>query len=186
MTHGYRINSLLYTREKGSLILKGNINIFVNMLLDSDIEQIYLEVEPFSKLQINVWFVKDLSDNEIYAHIRVGNKILHTKKRIFELDKFQGLIDSAGNDQIYYLLDGKWKLLSESGWEWHNMVVFKQEIVTNLMEQYPVLNLQPNSRDHARYALEQALLDNHINREVYEELMEYVLHVHVLYKGDDA
>ncbi len=57
------------------------------------------------------------------------------------------------------------------------MVAHKQEIVTNLMEQYPVVQLQPGSTEHARHALEQALLDKHINREVYEELLGYVLHV---------
>lgn len=57
------------------------------------------------------------------------------------------------------------------------MVTHKQEIVTNLMEQYPVVRLQSGSEDHARHAIEQALLDNHINREVYEELLGYVIFV---------
>lgn len=62
------------------------------------------------------------------------------------------------------------------------MVTHKQEIITNLMEQCPVVKLQPGSEDHARHAVEQALLDNHINRGVYEELIGYV--IHVMYKGD--
>lgn len=113
MAHGYAIRSLLYTRDKGSLVLEGNIKKFVDLLLDSDAEQIYLEVEPFAKLPIKIWFVKDASDNEIYAHIRIVNKILHTKKRVFELDDFQELIDSVGDDQVYYLLNNEWELLSE-------------------------------------------------------------------------
>ncbi len=113
MTHGYAIHSLLYTREKGSLVLRGNIKRFVDLLLDSNIEQIYLKAEPAAKLQIKIWFVKDLSDKEVYAHVRVGNKILYTKKRIFELDDFQALIDSTGDDQVYYLLNGNWELLLE-------------------------------------------------------------------------
>lgn len=113
MAHGYAISSLLYTRDKGSLVLKGNIKRFVDLLLDSDIEQIYFEVEPFAKLSIEIWFVKDASDNEIYAHIRVVNKILHTKKRIYELENFQELIDSVGDNQVHYLLNDEWKLLLE-------------------------------------------------------------------------
>lgn len=43
------------------------------------------------------------------------------------------------------------------------MVTHKQETITNLMEQYPVVKLQPNSKDHARHAIEQALLEAHID-----------------------
>lgn len=112
MAHGYAISSLLYTRDKGSLVLKGNIKRFVDLLLDSDVKQIYFEVEPFAKLQINIWFVKD-SNDEIYAHIRVVNKILYTKKRVFELDDFQELIDSVKDDQVHYLLNNNWELLDD-------------------------------------------------------------------------
>lgn len=112
MAHGYAISSLLYTRDKGSLVLKGNIKRFVDLLLDSDVEQIYFEVEPFAKLWIEIWFVKD-SDDGIYAHIRVANKILHTKRRVYELGDFQELMDFVEDNQIYYLLNGEWKLLSE-------------------------------------------------------------------------
>lgn len=113
MAHGYAIHSLLYTRDKGSLVLEGNIKKFVDLLLDSDVEQVYLEVEPFVKLPIKIWFVKDISDNEIYAHIRIVNKILHIKKRVFELDDFQELIDSAKDDQVHYLRDEEWGSPSE-------------------------------------------------------------------------
>lgn len=113
MAHGYAISSLLYTRDKSSLILKGNIKKFVDLLLDSDVEQVYLEVEPFAKLPIKIWFVKDASDNEIYVHIRIVNKILHTRKKVFELDDFQELIDSVKEDQVHYLQEGEWESLSE-------------------------------------------------------------------------
>lgn len=63
------------------------------------------------------------------------------------------------------------------------MVTPKREIVTNLMEQFPVVKLQPNSKDHARHAVEQALLEEHIDRQDYEELLGYV--IHVMYKETD-
>ncbi len=50
-------------------------------------------------------------------------------------------------------------------------------VITNLMKHYPVTSLQSDSKDHARYALEQALIHRKISREGYDELMGYVLHV---------
>lgn len=56
-----------------------------------------------------------------------------------------------------------------------------EEIITNLMKHYLVTSLQSDSKDHARYALERALIHRKISREDYDKLMSYVLLV--MYKG---
>lgn len=53
----------------------------------------------------------------------------------------------------------------------------KFHAITTIMGQYPVVKLEPDSRDHARYALEQALVDKLINRSEYNELLGYVTNV---------
>lgn len=51
----------------------------------------------------------------------------------------------------------------------------KEEAIKGYMLQYPVTRLKPNSKDHARHALEQALVDSKIDRQEYNELVGYVV-----------
>lgn len=49
--------------------------------------------------------------------------------------------------------------------------------VKGWMVLYPVKILQPDSKDHARHALEQALVDKLMTRSEYDVLLGYVLQV---------
>ena len=53
----------------------------------------------------------------------------------------------------------------------------KKSVIEGYMSAYPVKKLTPNSKEHARHALEHALVDGKINRQEYNELIGYVLQV---------
>lgn len=55
-----------------------------------------------------------------------------------------------------------------------------EQIINSLMEQHPVTKLIPKSKDHARHAIEQALVVGKIEREEYNQLLGYI--IFVLYK----
>lgn len=53
----------------------------------------------------------------------------------------------------------------------------KKEAIKDFMKQYPVLSLAPDSEDHARHAIEQALANGEIERSEYGELLGFIIFV---------